>query len=137
MTRRTKNPSSWTVVAGEHDASISEGHEVEVSVNRIFVNGYDDFTRTNDIALILLDEPLPDDNDWINEICMPTAADIPAVGDVCYLMGWGYLSNGNSQNVKPLLILIIIMTIYFLHTAFKDSRYVKIWSGLEHEPALT
>jgi len=99
----TRNPSLWTVVAGEHDASdADEGHEVQVGVNRIFLHNYDKLTKVNDVALMLLDEPLPDrddpeDNhvdkdDWINEICLPTTDDVARVGDVCHVMGWGALN---------------------------------------------
>ena len=92
------------MVAGEHDASVSSGHEVEVGVNRIFVGNYDDLAKTSDVALLLLDEPLPDEDavmedgssaaGWINEICLPESDDVVEKGQKCHLMGWGYLSNG-------------------------------------------
>lgn len=113
--KRTKNPSSWTVVAGENDATVTSGHEVKVGVNRIFIHNYDDLTKTNDVALLLLDEPLPDrdddnnDVDVINEICLPTVDDVIKTGDVCHLMGWGYLSNGGpaSDTLQEITIPIL------------------------------
>lgn len=125
--KRTSNPSSWTVVTGEHDRSVSEGHEVEVGVNRIFMPEYDSLTRVNDIALLLLDEPLPDkdppadanhlheeeerEDFRINEICLPSPEDVLEEGTLCYLMGWGLLSNGGTTSVTLQEITVPILDL--------------------------
>jgi len=93
--KRTRDASKWTVTAGLHDASEDEANVVVRRVVKIFFNGYDELAKVNDIALLLLDAPFPDEteNEDINEICLPEADDHYKAGTTCHLMGWGYLSN--------------------------------------------
>lgn len=112
--------AEWTVVAGEHDATQNEGHEVSVGVQRIFLHDYDSLKKTNDVALLLLDEPLPEfeSNNWVNKLCLPEETDKLQDGENCHLTGWGYLANSGPasdtlQEIKvPLLDLDVCMKKY-------------------------
>lgn len=57
------SPSSIQVVTGDHQLSISEGTEQIRNVSRAIIHEHWDLpTKDNDIALLVLDEPLRFDN---------------------------------------------------------------------------
>ncbi|XP_050738022.1 vitamin K-dependent protein C-like [Eriocheir sinensis] len=74
---------------GEHDLAVHEGPEIEYKVARSVVHPhYDPTTVDNDVALLLLPEPV-EPGPHVSPACVPEQdAELP-VGESCTIIGWG------------------------------------------------
>jgi hypothetical protein len=80
----------FDVMAGAHDVrASSEPHRVEVtSYNGWTHPQWNTQDLSNDLALIELPSPLPM-SDYITTSCLPSAGDVPPVGTMATVTGWG------------------------------------------------
>ena len=80
----------FDVMAGAHDVrASSEPHRVEVtSYNGWTHPQWNTQDLSNDLALIELPSPLPM-SDYITTSCLPSAGDVPSVGTMATVTGWG------------------------------------------------
>ena len=53
----------------------------------------------NDIAILVLTQPLQYDSDYIKKICLPNGEE-PEVGETCYAAGYGLTSKLMSLQLK-------------------------------------
>jgi len=96
-----KTHYGFSVTLGAHDRSSSNGHEQFFKAsNLVYHRNYNrPSSINNDIALIKLDRPVQF-NKYIQPVCLPTTTQRPAVGDICYISGWGKTKHpGGSANV--------------------------------------
>uniref|UniRef100_K1QBQ5 Origin recognition complex subunit 4 n=1 Tax=Magallana gigas TaxID=29159 RepID=K1QBQ5_MAGGI len=71
-----KNPYAWTVVVGEHDRAVLEGHEILEKVDTLFVHSHYSPSRYyNDIAIVKLGNAVPAYTEFIRPVCLPSAND--------------------------------------------------------------
>ncbi|KAG8141190.1 hypothetical protein E2320_006845, partial [Naja naja] len=79
---------SWKVVFGVRDLSRLPDTVQLRSIKRIiFHQDYNQFTVTNDIALIELDSPVNFDN-YVQPICLPPVSVDPEAFSSCYISSW-------------------------------------------------
>ena len=80
----------FDVMAGAHNVrASSEPHRVEVtSYNGWTHPQWNEEDLSNDLALIELPSPLPM-SDYITTSCLPAAGDVPSVGTMATVTGWG------------------------------------------------
>uniref|UniRef100_A0A8C5WE88 Peptidase S1 domain-containing protein n=1 Tax=Leptobrachium leishanense TaxID=445787 RepID=A0A8C5WE88_9ANUR len=94
----------YRIVLGEHDLSVDEGVEKDISVNpddiHIHVNWtHGNLSLGNDIALIKL--PVKTQlTDQIQLACLPNAGQRLAVAYECFITGWGRRTPGVSEPVS-------------------------------------
>ena len=80
----------------------SEPHRVEVtSYNGWTHPQWNEQDLSNDLALIELPSPLPM-SDYITTSCLPTAGDVPSVGTMATVTGWGKPSD-NAGGISDVL----------------------------------
>jgi len=95
--------SYFDVMAGAHN--VREGNEagrVEItSYNGWTHPQWDSHTLSNDLALIELPSPLPM-NSIISSSCLPSAGQIPSVGSMMTITGWGKPSD-SAGGISPVL----------------------------------
>merc|ERR1712165_102063 len=82
--------SYFDIMAGAHNVrAASEPHRVEVtSYNGWTHPQWNEQDLSNDLALIELPSPLPM-SDYITTSCLPAAGDVPSVGTMASVTGWG------------------------------------------------
>ncbi|ODM99663.1 Transmembrane protease serine 9 [Orchesella cincta] len=105
--RDARNPSRYTVVAGENDLATISGHEQRRTVTRVLVHPeYRHRTFENDIALLAIDKPFVI-NEFVSPIPLPTQGQ-KTRGEVV-ASGWGYtLPIGlGSRHLKKVTIAVI------------------------------
>lgn len=91
---RNKNPYAWTVVVGEHDRAVLEGHEILEKVDTLFVHSHYSPSRYyNDIAIVKLGNAVPAYTEFIRPVCLPSAND-SYDGMICTVTGWGAAHSG-------------------------------------------
>ena len=80
----------FDVMAGAHNVrASSEPHRVEVtSYNGWTHPQWNEQDLSNDLALVELPSPLPMSN-YITTSCLPAAGDVPSVGTMASVTGWG------------------------------------------------
>lgn len=89
-----KNPYAWTVVVGEHDRAVLEGHEILEKVDTLFVHSHYSPSRYyNDIAIVKLGNAVPAYTEFIRPVCLPSAND-SYDGMICTVTGWGAAHSG-------------------------------------------
>jgi len=87
--------SSFSIAAGEHDLMANDGTEQNADVSKVVVHeNYDDFTISNDIALMQLKTPLDLTKVGVKAIALAKAGH-EATGNVL-VSGWGTLREGGS-----------------------------------------
>ena len=93
----------FDVMAGAHDVrASSEPHRVEVtSYNGWTHPQWNEQDLSNDLALIELPSPLPM-SDYITTSCLPSAGDVPSVGTMATVTGWGKPSD-NAGGISDVL----------------------------------
>ncbi|XP_014680136.1 PREDICTED: trypsin-1-like [Priapulus caudatus] len=89
--------SKWKVVLGQYNRERWDGHELEVSVDKIFKHpAYDDSEMDNDVALIKLSTAVVF-NDYMSPVCLPTGNDsVTYEGELAIVTGWGATIEGES-----------------------------------------
>merc|ERR1712055_823631 len=95
--------SYFDVMAGAHNVrASSEPNRVEItSYNGWTHPGWNSNDLSNDLALIELPSALPM-NDYISASCLPEAGDVPSVGSLVSITGWGKPSD-NAGGISPVL----------------------------------
>jgi hypothetical protein len=95
--------SSIDVIAGAHNVrASSEPHRVEItSYNSWTHPQWNPMDLSNDIGLIELPSPLAM-NDYITTSCLPVPGDIPAIGSMASVTGWGRPSD-NAGGISDVL----------------------------------
>merc|ERR1712112_506102 len=95
--------SYFDVMAGAHNVrASSEPHRVEItSYNGWTHPGWNSNDLSNDLALIELPSALPM-NDYISASCLPGSGEVPAVGSLVTVTGWGKPSD-NAGGISPVL----------------------------------
>jgi len=84
--------NSFVVVAGSHSQYTTDSTEVTLAVKGVHSHPlYDSSEMSHDFALVELEDDAPS-NDCIGVACLPTE-DV-AVGEECFITGWGTLSSG-------------------------------------------
>ncbi|XP_058517012.1 chymotrypsin-like elastase family member 3B [Ochotona princeps] len=93
---------TYRVVLGEHDRSVTSGHEQTITVEKVFVHPqYDDndVSKGYDIALLKLSE-CANKTDEVKPAPLPPPGYILPHGTECYVTGWGRLSTGGQLPSK-------------------------------------
>jgi len=84
---RERTPSNFQVRVGEHNRTVVEGSEVDVTVRKIMRHpDYSRWTLNNDIAMLKLEKPVKL-NKYVQPACLPKQK--APVGSKCYITGWG------------------------------------------------
>ncbi|KAK0049144.1 serine protease hepsin [Biomphalaria pfeifferi] len=105
---KSYDPKRWQVMAGKHNLNRHDPGEQTVNVARIFLHkNYNNETVANDIALLMLEQPLTYSN-LISPICLPTEDQGVNTGENCLLAGWGATRGTADQMVLNQVILPII-----------------------------
>jgi len=87
--------SSFVVVAGSHSQYSTDSAEEALAVKAVHSHPlYDASETSHDFALVELEDDAPL-NDCIGVACLPTE-DV-AVGEECFITGWGTVSSGGSS----------------------------------------
>lgn len=87
-------PSAWKLHFGKYNVTGRDDNETNRIIQTYFQ--HPDFsleTGDNDIALIKLNAPLPEDNSFISPVCLPELEEEPEEGEIFYVTGWGYTMN--------------------------------------------
>ncbi|XP_054272556.1 serine protease 27-like [Macrosteles quadrilineatus] len=117
-------PEKLSIVAGDHDLYLPEGHEQRAQVARVIVNGYYRDSFTNDIALLQLAAPLKIDGKWIAPICLPEPGTKFLKGDST-VAGWGRLSESGSLPHILQHVTLPILNTKRCHSLYKRAGYSK------------
>ncbi|CAH2308070.1 transmembrane protease serine 9-like [Pelobates cultripes] len=89
--------SSYTVVLGAYQLSITNSHQVTSNVNSFIINSlYDGPWYSGDIALIKLSSNITY-TEYIRPVCLPPASIIFTNGMNCWVTGWGATSFGGKS----------------------------------------
>ncbi|XP_063285654.1 serine protease 27-like [Pelobates fuscus] len=104
-------PSSYTVVLGAYQLSITNSHQVTSNVKSIKVNSqYDGTGSSGDIALIELSNNITY-TEFIRPVCLPPASISFRNGMNCWVTGWGATSFGgslsNPETLQQLMVPLI------------------------------
>ncbi|XP_060571115.1 chymotrypsinogen A-like [Ruditapes philippinarum] len=93
----------WRVWAGEYNINVNDPHEKSYHIRRVVLHpGYNTTSLENDIALIITVEPIMW-NDHTRPACIADYSHTYAVGDQCYLPGWGSTeTTGNEETLNQL-----------------------------------
>ncbi|XP_038062602.1 trypsin-1-like [Patiria miniata] len=100
-TRGYSNPSAWTVQLGKLYASSNidaSNGEYESGVSQVIIQeGYNQVTSDNDIAVMVLSNPLPASNSFVNFACLDLnrTRTFDSTSN-CFTSGFGALSSGGS-----------------------------------------
>uniref|UniRef100_H3AL84 Ovochymase 2 n=1 Tax=Latimeria chalumnae TaxID=7897 RepID=H3AL84_LATCH len=87
----------WTVVAGDHDLTVTEPQEQKRLIKDIiFHPNYNTSTLDYDIVLLQLNEPLQY-NDYVRPACLPEKNEEIQPSHLCAATGWGAVE----ENGKP------------------------------------
>ncbi|KAH9494424.1 Transmembrane protease serine 3 [Bulinus truncatus] len=104
----SNDPKRWQIIAGKHHLNKIDPGERTVNVAKIFMHtNYNNNTIANDIALLLLEQPLTYSN-VIRPICLPTEDQGVRAGENCLLAGWGATKGTADQLVLNQVVLPII-----------------------------
>jgi len=116
------DPGPYTVVLGEYDDRVVEGHETYVPVEKVIVHPeFDEVEIVNDFTLLKLAEKVQF-NDWVAPACFPKAHDdlestFPP-GQMCITTGWGTMDIAGSKHSNKL-----------------KQEYAQLWSNEECDGA--
>lgn len=111
----------YSVVAGDHNRDVNEGTEQVRDVSSVLVHPeYDDWWITNDIALMVLSEPLQFD-DYVQPIKLAKAGHT-ATGDAV-TSGWGTTSESGSTAVILQKVTVPIVTDGECRDAYGDEIF--------------
>ena len=113
-------PNEWRILFGKYQKLVSDSHQVIRYIDDIYFhpkyrgNQSPDenstwFDRTgNDIALIRLNAPLPNDNPFISSVCLPKINEQLKPKDMVWITGWGTTYNtGNDLVLKQTKVPVI------------------------------
>ncbi|XP_059141387.1 trypsin-1-like [Physella acuta] len=104
----SNDPKRWQVLAGKHYLNRVDPGQQVVKVSQIILHdNFDNVSVANDIALLLLEEPLVF-SDVIRPVCLPTADQGVTEGEVCVMAGWGSTQGTADQMVLNQVLLPII-----------------------------
>lgn len=100
-------PVPNVAVLGDHNLAEPDGTELEVNIEGVAIHpAYDYFTLNNDIALLLLEEPIQ-----FNEYIQPlTPGLLPAAGADIETIGWGVndINTGESPDILQEITLQLV-----------------------------
>lgn len=112
--------SSFSIVAGDLDNGVDEGSEQTIAVEDVRIHeNYDDWEISNDIALMVLREPLQL-NEYVQPIALPEAGHL-ATGD-SVVSGWGSIREGGSSPRILQKVTVPIITDQECRNAYGDSE---------------
>ncbi|XP_078093566.1 transmembrane protease serine 6 [Mustelus asterias] len=100
FTSRITPPYQWTVILGKFKLNVIGYHETTFKVDKIISHRYyDEDTYDYDIALLLLDQPVPM-VPFTFPICLPARTQVFETDTVCWVTGWGTTEeDGSVANV--------------------------------------
>ncbi|XP_063285653.1 transmembrane protease serine 9-like [Pelobates fuscus] len=101
--------SSYTVVLGAYQLSITNSHQVTSNVNSFMINSlYDGTGSSGDIALIELSSNITY-TEYILPVCLPPASISFINGMNCWVTGWGTTSYGGdvAQTLQQVMVPLI------------------------------
>ncbi|XP_046686326.1 trypsin-1-like, partial [Homalodisca vitripennis] len=117
-------PSRLSIVAGDYDLYIAEGHEQRVSIARIVLDQYQKDSFSNDIALLQLATPLRIDHVWVSPICLPDPSQKFLQGD-SVVAGWGRLSESGSLPHILQHVTLPILSLSRCHNLYRRAGFAK------------
>ncbi|XP_038639800.1 transmembrane protease serine 6 [Scyliorhinus canicula] len=100
FTSRYTPPDRWTVILGKFKLNLIGYHELSFKVQKIISHRYyDDDTSDHDIALLLLDKPVPI-VPFTYPVCLPAKTQVFETDTTCWVTGWGTTEeDGSVANV--------------------------------------
>lgn len=120
VTGQYANMDSWTLHAGKYSKLVRDSTEVMRYAKTILVHPefvgemvhdkswtmYEQFV--NDIALVELNAPLPDNSPYIRQICLPNEKLVAQAGQLCEVTGWGDTQGtGDDLVLKEAIVPIV------------------------------
>ncbi len=91
------NAAYWKVILGKNRESDSGNDEHVSDVTDIILHSYDQTTKDNDIAVLVLANPPLEDSQFINSVCLDTAVSISFDStSVCFIAGFGRTEEGGN-----------------------------------------
>ncbi|KHJ41409.1 trypsin [Trichuris suis] len=100
--------SDIKVLLEAHNVDVFEPERKVLSVDKFTHGGYDDETKTGDIALLHLGQPVTF-TDKIKPVCLPKPNKGPPRGIPCYISGWGRtVSDGSHSSMLRLVDVKIL-----------------------------
>uniref|UniRef100_A0A3P9J6H3 Peptidase S1 domain-containing protein n=1 Tax=Oryzias latipes TaxID=8090 RepID=A0A3P9J6H3_ORYLA len=118
-----KSTSNVVVSLGRITEQGSNPHQVSLSVSKIIVHpNYDSRTNNNDLTLLKLASPVTF-NDYIRPVCLAAAgSDFPG-GTSSWVTGFGTLSSGDDQRIRPLASTLQEVNIPIVSNTQCNSAY--------------
>ncbi|KAM4722417.1 transmembrane protease serine 6 [Rhinophrynus dorsalis] len=94
------SPEVWTVYLGKTRLSRSSQNELSFKVTRLILHPFhDEDSHDYDVALVLLDHPVPLTSPLVQPICLPASTHVFPSGSLCWITGWGSVSeNGPTSD---------------------------------------
>nr|XP_033809337.1 ovochymase-1 isoform X2 [Geotrypetes seraphini] len=125
-----KDPSYWTVVAGDHDRTLNESTEQVRKARRIVLHeNFDYRIYDSDLALIQLDVELVY-NDVVRPICLPDSQKPLLSSSVCIVTGWGKTQEDGMLSSRLQQLRVPILDSKICEVSYYASRPGGITEGM-------
>ncbi|XP_060597834.1 chymotrypsinogen A-like [Ruditapes philippinarum] len=106
------NLEYWRIYAGEYNKATTDPHEQFYGISRVIIHpSYNATSLYCDVALIITSQPIIY-NEHTKPACLSKPGHAFAVGEVCYVAGWGSTrGTGNEEILNQLQVQILDDTI--------------------------
>ncbi|KHJ92485.1 trypsin [Oesophagostomum dentatum] len=105
--RDDRRPTSYTVVVGDWDNTISEDHEQRFNISRFYFYPLYEDLFAHDLAIIEVPAPGIRFDDWTQPICLPPRNFTYQTGRKCVVSGWGSIGLTYPRRLQAAVLPII------------------------------